>query len=447
MENEPMENNNDTNQEENNRNNNNNLIVFDSLIYERIFDNHNIIKTILLLFFICFICFIGGSNNFYNIDKKIYNFNKNFEIKEYYNNFIKTISNLFMRNNNKLNFIDDYNIIEEKPNLEINFNDFENIEEKKLNKITRNLNSENFISIKKNLQEKNITYEELNNYHNFSNENNSNNNILDLAVSNSSLIKKFNLTNNNHTDEIEKLNNLNSDFPKNSVEILNNNDKELKNNDYKLGEVYYFMNNITLYDYSGRWKGSNPNDMFEKKEGGMMMEIRKNQSHKVFNLISNIEYFRILEFTYSVKDGDYRDNWMIFNFTMKFPKNFSKNFIHNEDNINLYNISSSPKINKNKVILIEENVEIKYFIGELFEIKNITQCNRSRVELEFIKDEIFKIDSFDNVNSIQFSKINGKINDLECDFNFEFSLKIDLEDVNKNFIKFRIFLVEYGIIH
>jgi hypothetical protein len=240
----------------------------------------------------------------------------------------------------------------------------------------------------------------------------------------------------------------------------NSNKEPTLNNDlinFNPGEIYFFLNNITQYEYSGKWNGSNPNNMFEKSEGLMNIEIRKNQSSHVFNLLPNIEFYRILEFTFNAKDGDYRDNWMVFNFTLKFPKNFSDNIINNlNSSMNIdkeinkkgesNNSNNTLKDSKfgfvkekkeneefnskaNSIILIEDNVEIRYFIAELFETVNVTQCNRSRVELEFIRDPIYKVENFDDIRRIEFSKIKGKIYDAECDFKFDFSLQIEIEDV------------------
>lgn len=219
------------------------------------------------------------------------------------------------------------------------------------------------------------------------------------------------------------------------------------------GEVYYFMNNITQYEYSGKWKGCNPNNMFEQSEGAMSMEIRKNQSQQVFNVIPNIEFFRILEFTFNAKDGDYRDNWMVFNFTLKFPKDFHKNFWVQENNSS--NVDDN-KVNndllkevkvKDRIVLVEDKVQIRYYIAELFETKNITQCNNSRVELEFVRAPIFKVENFDDINSIEFSQINGKISDPDCEFKFDFSLQIETEEVLLLFLFFYLLItISYSVI-
>ena len=263
---------------------------------------------------------------------------------------------------------------------------------------------------------------------------------------------------NSSTLETKNTNKLSLLLPENHNQTKNNNpnlnnstskaNKSEKNpqkekTDFNLGEVYYFMNNITQYEYSGRWKGCNPNNMFEQSQGAMSMQIRKNQSQQVFNVIPNIEFFRFLEFTFNAKDGDYRDNWMVFNFTMKFPKDFHKNFLIKEhkNKENNYtslndkgNLIEEDSINnavaiKDKILLVEDKVQIRYYIAELFETKNITQCNNSRVELEFIRAPIFKVENFDAINDIQFSKINGKISDPDCEFKFDFTLQIELEEV------------------
>ena len=81
-------------------------------------------------------------------------------------------------------------------------------------------------------------------------------------------------------------------------------------------------------------------------------------------------------------------------------------------------------------------MQIRYYIAELFETKNITQCNNSRVELEFVRAPIFKVENFDDINRIEFSKINGKITDPDCNFKFDFNLQIETEEVAFNFLYF-----------
>jgi len=280
--------------------------------------------------------------------------------------------------------------------------------------------------------------------------------IIEKSSVTSEIIKAQNATTTtsiNDNNYVEKSNNDFSRADSNKInqtitETNNNSEKNQSINKAELnpGEVYYFMNNITQYEYSGRWKGCNPNNMFEQAEGGMSMEIRKNQSQQVYNVIPNIQYFRILELTFNAKDGDYRDNWMVFNFTLKFPRDFNKNFMSQKEEINSENNSTAAananvsangnytknikqNANRNSIILIEDKVQIRYYIAELFETKNITQCNNSRVELEFVRAPIFRVENFDDINSVEFSKINGKITDPDCDFNFDFNLKIETEEV------------------
>lgn len=488
-----------------NPNNNNIPIIFDSFRIDRVFNNFNILKYITLLIFIIFIFLSAGLNQMHRIDYKDFKYSDNYLIEDYLQNFYKNIKLAFLTDkfsitNDELidnSDIDDenYGIINNK-NSEYNEKSFKSLDnqayrsEIKETFISNEKTNNRFLSQEENAYLNKYTIPDLNKEEN----NEKNNNVISKYVSSTSSKRNMILSESSHdliktslghsiinsikdneiktkrflnyTETLNRTTNYHASNSNENNEILNMNksliiknsssvDGEFNINDdkrdlYRPGEVFYFLNNITQYEYSGKWKGSNPNNMFDQGEGAMNMEIRKNSSQKVFNLIPNIEYFRILEFTFSAKDGDYRDNWMIFNFTMKFPKNFYKNFLPKKDNseklksknndknsngINIDITDQDDKENK-RIMLIEENVVIKYYIGELFETKNITQCNRSHVELEFLKDQIFKVENFDNINSVEYSKIKGKISDTECNFEFEFSLQTQTEEVSFSLLYF-----------
>ena len=371
-----------------------NFLIRSSLSYESIFRSFNLIKNISIIIFIIFLVIIAGTYQNYNTDYKIKKNYQKLVIKYYIDKFSRSFNNLFFNNND---IYDVYEEFEKKIELEkdINMNKkYINKKENKtnLNKIIRNLNSQN-----------NFINNQKKEYIQLSNKLESNKNISEK--NNFEQIKKNNFYNYFKTyDSLNQLKDLNI------TETIA---------DLKFGEIYNFMNNITMYDYKGKWKGFNLLSSFENQEGIMTMDITKKQSQKIINLISNDEIFRKLDFTFKVLDGNYRDNWMIFNFTMKIPLNFSKNYLENNKNNNI-------------IILYEDNVDIKYYIGELFEIKNETQCQKTKVRLAFEKDEIFKVDNFDSVNSIQFSKVSGRILDNYCNIDFDFNLYVELENVKIN---------------
>jgi hypothetical protein len=198
------------------------------------------------------------------------------------------------------------------------------------------------------------------------------------------------------------------------------------------------MNNITEKFYTGKWKGTNPYGLFQNNEGKIDMLINKYKSLHIFNLIPNIERLDILYFQFEIKDGNYKDIFMDFNFTLKFPNNFHKNFEKENSNTNtnsninktlLKNPYEKFNLKNNSIIIKQENVNIHYYIGQFFEKINTTMCNESTVEIEFIRDPIFHFENFDDINSIEYSKLKGKIYDNNCKFNYDFTMEVEFESV------------------
>ncbi len=205
---------------------------------------------------------------------------------------------------------------------------------------------------------------------------------------------------------------------------------------------YYLMNNLTSYDFKGNWKAFNSNAYFNNNYGRVDLEIKKNFSqlknvnlnYNVFNtnennLIDFFDYFRNLEFSFYAIDGKYKNNWMIFNFTVKFPENFI-DFVEIFDK------------NKNVISIKNENVQVKYFFGELIEKKKKSFCKNSKVILEFIdknqennKSNNFSENKkfyFSNINNLKFSQLKGKIINQECGISLEFNLEANVVDVKEN---------------
>lgn len=256
----------------------------------------------------------------------------------------------------------------------------------------------------------------------------------------------------------KKLLNLQSLYKKNLLE----HDEEYyfkynKELNYKFLYFYYLMNNFTSYDFKGRWYSLDTKTEYFSSNGGKLdIEIIKNLSkrkilstnfdklHSLENsLIDFFDYFRNLEFTFYAIDGDYKNNWMIFNFTLRMPENFT-------DFVQIYE-------NKEKLISISsENVEIKYIIGEFLETKKKCICQNSTVILNLINTRdnrnigsVFKSDAhsrfenFTQKNSSQvsyeeelipFFKLQGKIKSNKCAVNLEFKLDMNLVDVKKSFL-------------
>lgn len=209
--------------------------------------------------------------------------------------------------------------------------------------------------------------------------------------------------------------------------------KELNN---KFLHFYYLMNNLTSYDFKGKWNGLNQNLYLLKNQGKIDLEIKKNFSqlknvnlnYNIFNsnennLIDFFDYFRNLEFSFYAIDGEYKNNWMIFNFTLNIPENFI-DFVEFFDE------------NKKSISIKCDNVLVKYFIGEFLETKTKLVCKNSKLTLDFIDKDHEKLNGltgkklyFSNFNDLKFSQLKGKIVNPDCGINLEFLLEANIIDV------------------
>lgn len=211
--------------------------------------------------------------------------------------------------------------------------------------------------------------------------------------------------------------------------------KELNN---KFLYFYYLMNNLTSYDFKGKWNGLNQNLYLLNNQGKIDLEIKKNFSqlknvnlnYNVFNsnennLIDFFDYFRNLEFSFYAIDGEYKNNWMIFNFTVNVPENFI-DFVEFFDD------------DKKSISIKSENVLVKYFIGEFLETKTKLVCRNSKLILDFIDKDSEKFKNFSGNkklyfsnanNDLKFSQLKGKIVNPDCGINLEFSLEANVIDV------------------
>jgi len=217
-----------------------------------------------------------------------------------------------------------------------------------------------------------------------------------------------------------------------------NYNKELNN---KFLYYYYLMNNLTSYDFKGKWNGLNQNIFLLNNQGKVNLEIKKNYSqlknvninYNIFNsnennLIDFFDYFRNLEFSFYAIDGDYKNNWMIFNFTIDVPENFI-------DFVDIF------EENKKMISIKNDNVQVRFFIGEFLETKTKLICKNSKLILEFVDKQHQSIKNlpnskrlhFSNINELKFSYLKGKIINPECGINLEFSLEANIIDVIKLF--------------
>jgi len=153
---------------------------------------------------------------------------------------------------------------------------------------------------------------------------------------------------------IPSLNNINrKKISTQANDQINDSDKSII--DYELQNSYYFLNNITSYQYYGIWNNSIPIENFMYNSSGkLLVSITKNNS-SIRNFIENIENYEVLSVTVLLYDGYYIDHWVKLVFNIHLGKNFSQ------------------EINKHsQYIKIENEVTVYKVVGEYNDVLNLT---------------------------------------------------------------------------
>lgn len=92
--------------------------------------------------------------------------------------------------------------------------------------------------------------------------------------------------------------------------------------DYGFHNSYYFISNVTAYQYQGTWTNAIPTRRFQSNSGNMLVSMSKLST--VVRFIENIENSEVLYVSILIYDGSYIDNWMNFTFNLHLGKGFSK---------------------------------------------------------------------------------------------------------------------------
>jgi hypothetical protein len=218
-----------------------------------------------------------------------------------------------------------------------------------------------------------------------------------------------------------------------SVKNNNLSQTEIQVYDFKYNLVYEFVKNLTLFAYKGRWSDLKvENNFFENIEGIAEVEIVKNYSYPFRNnYISNIEAIESLHISSFLKDGDYRDNYLNFNLTIKLPRNFSY-ILYNFKNANYFKENKKPNTdlseNDKKIHLIFENITIDYTMGHIFGDNNKTVCNKSSLSLDIVNQPKLVKKSFENQVLIEYPYLKMIIRDEACKFSIDLNLNVNLSD-------------------
>jgi hypothetical protein len=123
--------------------------------------------------------------------------------------------------------------------------------------------------------------------------------------------------------------------------------------DLGLQNSYYFLNNITSYQYQGIWNNSIPTKNFQSNSGKMLVSITKNNT-SIRNFIENIESYEVLYLSILMYDGSYIDHWMNFTFNIHLNKDFSKG------------------VNSGDITIVDSEITLSRVIGEFNDQMNFT---------------------------------------------------------------------------
>ncbi len=155
---------------------------------------------------------------------------------------------------------------------------------------------------------------------------------------------------------IPSLNNINrkkASIQTQANDLINDSDKSIV--DYEYQNSYYFLNNITSYQYYGIWNNSIPIEKFMYNSSGkLVVSITKNNS-SIRNFIENIENYEVLSVTVLLYDGYYIDHWMKLVYNIHLDKNFSQGINQHSHNIK-----------------IDNEVTLYKVVGEYNDVLNIT---------------------------------------------------------------------------
>ena len=192
-----------------------------------------------------------------------------------------------------------------------------------------------------------------------------------------------------------------------SKEIIKENNIIISNKiEYPL--IYYFIQNISKYYYSGDWDNLNIKDnIFENKKGKSEVKILKN--FKKNNLFV-IDYLNLTIVVYFViKDGEYIDNIFRGNFTFFLPNNLSH--------------SLNESISKNKNLTINlKSISISYLFGHYFDVIEPKNIYDNEINITFIPKEVNFSNNLDcEKDSTLFSKVHFSIKNKKENISLSFN--------------------------
>lgn len=199
------------------------------------------------------------------------------------------------------------------------------------------------------------------------------------------------------------------------IDMIQNSNITFNITDYKYYLSYELLNNITSTVYTGNWFNMKlPKDtptFFENQKGQTHMYIMKNNSNDLnyeFPLVANIESVDSIDIALFIKDGKYKDNFMIINFSLILEPNFSSKLSEDREYVKVYN--------KNRTIDIR-GVEL---FDDIFEIK----VNETDITLELIRSPKLSM-SFDEMQLVEYSKANLIIKDHNNKFSIEAKFEVE----------------------
>ena len=193
----------------------------------------------------------------------------------------------------------------------------------------------------------------------------------------------------------------------------------------KYNNEYQFLNNITLYEYMGKWKNLVlPIKIFATDTGNNEIYFGKIKNK---NFITQNNSFKTV---FILKDGKYIDHYIRGNFTTVFPNNFSSIIEKNENNLTITNYNTS----------------IDLFVCDF--LSNYTQynLNQTNITLVFRNKEQTILNSFSSMFLSKYSNVEFNITNKNFSVLFDgdvsYSNEIESKVRNYSFILTIIAFIE-----
>ena len=182
----------------------------------------------------------------------------------------------------------------------------------------------------------------------------------------------------------------------------------------KYNNEYKFLNNITLYEYEGKWNNLTlPQKFFDNDKGNTEIYFGKIKNK---NFITQNNSFKTV---FILKDGKYIDHYIRGNFTYFFPNNFS----------------SILEKSENQVTIANYNTSIDLYVCDFLSNYTVYNLNETNITLVFHNKAKNIIDPLSSMFISKFSNVDFNIThkNFSVLFNGEISYSKEIESKVRNY--------------